>query len=84
MSSLEWEVALYSDNSTPKVVTQYWELWPVGIDRSAWYSSPEASIRKIKNRRWELTLPYLSFAPRYFKTLKQAKEMGIVLTLMEE
>ena len=84
MSCLEWIEAPHTSYTKPPVLTMYWELWVVGEDKTAWYNYPHAHIRKIKDRQWELTMPYaVESELRYFTTLKAAKAMGIVLFQME-
>ena len=84
MSSLEWIEAPHTNFAKPPVLTIYWELWVVGEDRTAWYNFPQAHIRKIKDRQWELSMPdAVEGEVRYFTTLKAAKAMGIVLFQME-
>lgn len=54
------------------------------MDRTAWYNLPCASIRKIRDREWELTMPNdPEFKARYLTTLKAAKAMGIALYKMD-
>lgn len=86
MSCLKWEVASYvkaTRTDGAHTVTTYWELWTVGLDQTAWYNMPCASIRKIKDKQWELTMPDINNDAHYFTTLKAAKAMGIVLVRME-
>lgn len=84
MSSLEWSQAVYHPFRDPTVPSIYWELWDKGTDRTAWYNLPCASIRKIRDRQWELTMPNdPEFEVRYFPTLKAAKAMGIALYRMD-
>jgi hypothetical protein len=82
MSSLEWASAIYTPFSDPTVVHEIWELWVKGEDRTAWYNLPAASIRKIRDRVWELSMsdPYATY---HYKTLKEAKAMGIALYRMD-
>lgn len=85
MSSLEWTtnvyVSSYPGGSTPNT---YHELWLVGQDRTAWYNLPAVSVRKIRDRCWELTFPDAgSDVTRYFKTLKEAKAVGLALVRMD-
>jgi hypothetical protein len=86
MSSLEWTtnvyVTSYQAGSEP---TTYHELWWVGQDRTAWYNLPAASIRKVRDRVWGLTFPDKNDGTElYFKTLKEAKAMGIALVRMDD
>ena len=84
MSSLEWTPAVYTPYSDPQNRDTYWELWDKGMDRTAWYNLPAASVRKIRDRVWELTMPDSpEFQARYFKTLKEAKAVGIALYRMD-
>ena len=84
MSSLEWITAVYNPYSDHRIPVTYWELWDKGTDRTAWYNLPCASIRKIRDRMWELTMPNEpEFRARYFPTLKAAKAMGVVLYRMD-
>jgi hypothetical protein len=86
MSCLKWQEDVYlgrgGDNKA--VPTTYWALWTVGEDQTAWYNMPCAEIRKIKDRRWELTMPDINSDVHYFKTLKEAKAMGIALVRMHD
>ena len=85
MSSLEWVTAVYNPFSDPTIPVTYWELWDKGTDRTAWYNLPCASVRKVRDRVWELTLPSGSdTAARLFPTLKAAKAMGITLYRMND
>jgi hypothetical protein len=85
MSSLEWIEAPHTSYTKPAVVTMYWELWDKGTDRTAWYNLPAASVRKVKDRQWELSMPDdLQYGVRYYKTLKEAKAMGIALVRMDD
>ena len=84
MSSLKWSIATYSSSHIGhKELRNYYELWLDGTDKSIWYHSPLACIRRVKERCWELTFPEQLIGPRYYKTLKEAKAMGIVLTKLE-
>ena len=84
MSSLDWSEAVYQPFRDPTVPSIYWELWDKGTDRTAWYNLPCASIRKIRDRQWELTMPNeIDNKPRYFTTLKAAKAMGVALYRMD-
>ena len=84
MSSLEWAEAVYYPYKDPTILSIYWELWDTGTDRTAWYNLPCASIRKIKDRKWELTMPDdPEFEARHFPTLKAAKAMGVALYRMD-
>lgn len=83
MSSLEWSTAVYTPYSDRSIHTTYWELWDKSTDRTAWYNLPAASVRKIRDRHWELTFPDATEGEvRYFTTLKAAKAMGVVLYRM--
>jgi hypothetical protein len=86
MSCLNWQVEVYltRDNGAA-VPTTYWALWTVGEDQTAWYNLPCAQIRKISRHKWELSFPeYHHLETRYFKTLKAAKAMGIVIVQLEK
>ena len=84
MSSLEWVAAVYHPYHDQTIPETYWELWVKGMDRTAWYNLPAASIRKIRDRQWELTMPDdPEFEARNFTTLKAAKAMGIALYRMD-
>ena len=83
MSSLEWIEAPHTSYAKPRVLTMYWELWVVGEDKTAWYNFPRASIRKIKDRQWELSMPDPHRVSLY-PTLKAAKAMGIALVRMDD
>ena len=84
MSSLEWARAVYAPYSDPTIYRVYWELWDKGTDRTIWYNLPCASIRKIRDHQWELTMSDdPNFEERYFKTLKAAKAMGVALYRMD-
>lgn len=65
------------------IPSTYWALWRTDEDQTAWYNMPCAQIRKVKDRCWELSLD-ASEDVRQYKTLKEAKAMGIVLTRMEK
>ena len=82
MSSLKWSIATYSSSHIGHI-RNYYELWLDGTDKSIWYYSPLACIRKVRDRCWELTFPEQLISPRHYKTLKEAKAMGIVLTKLE-
>jgi hypothetical protein len=60
----------------------YWELWAAGEDKQAWYNLPKAQIRKV-GRVWELMLDRSSDVWHY-RTLKEAKAMGIALVRMDD
>ena len=82
MSSLEWIETPHSSYSKPAVITLYWELWAAGVDKTAWYNLPCATIQKKRDKLWELTTsdPYNTYL---YKTLKEAKAMGIALVRMD-
>ena len=83
MSSLKWDRGRYAPYSDPTVIEDVWELWDTEMDRTAWYNLPCASIRKKRDHQWELTMPDdPEFEVRYFRTLKEAKAMGITLYRM--
>lgn len=86
MSFLKWTTNVYvTSYQAGGVPTTYYELWRVGEDRTAWYNLPAASIRKLRDHMWELTFPDNGDGEtRYFKTLKAAKAMGIVIVQMEK
>jgi hypothetical protein len=86
MSSLEWTTAVYMQQyGSHREPCHYYELWRVGEDRTAWYNMPCASIRKVKERHWEITFPDSTEGRiLYFKTLKEAKAMGIALVRMDD
>jgi len=85
MSCLKWTEAPHTSVTKPTVITLYWELWVVGEDKTAWYNFPRANIRKIKDRQWELSMPDdLQYRVRYYRTLKEAKAMGIALVSMND
>ena len=84
MSYLKWQVEVYVTSAQQgRVPTTYWALWHTEDDQTAWYNSPRAQIRKLKDRQWELSFPDIDLPPRYFTTLKAAKAMGIVLVQLE-
>jgi hypothetical protein len=70
--------------SKPAVLTMCWELWAEGEDQTAWYNMPRGQIRKVKDRLWELTLPDSGTDVYHYKTLKEAKAMGIALVRMDD
>lgn len=86
MSSLEWSEAwhyrAYSNQENHELPRTHWELWPVGMDKNAWYNLPIATIERISQRRYELHME-ADVNPRYFTTLKAAKAMGIALYRMD-
>ena len=86
MSSLEWTTNVYvTSYQAGRVPTTYHELWRVGEDRTAWYNMPAASVCKIRDRVWELTFPDNGDGTtRQYKTLKEAKAMGIALVRMDD
>lgn len=85
MSSLNWQVEAYlRRDSVSAVLTDYWALWYRGADQTAWYNMPCAQIRKIKDREWELSFPERDLPTQHFKTLKEAKAMGIALVRMDD
>lgn len=83
MSSLEWAPGVYTPYSDQTTIVKVWELWITGQDRTAWYNLPCASVRKLKDRVWELTLPDTDEVYHY-TTLKEAKAMGVALYRMTE
>lgn len=85
MSCLNWQVEVYlTRDGGAAVPTNYWALWTVGEDQTAWYNMPKAEIRKLSRHKWELTFPDYNLPTRYFKTLKAAKAMGIVIVQLEK
>lgn len=60
----------------------YWELWASDEDKTAWYNLPKAQIRKV-DKVWELVLDSSNEA-RHYRTLKEAKAMGIALVRMDD
>ena len=84
MSSLEWTEAYhylpYGNRDSHELPRTHWELWVVGMDRNAWYYTPAATIERISERKYELTV---GNTERYFTTLKAAKAMGITLYRMD-
>jgi hypothetical protein len=82
MSSLEWFETPYTSYKQPAVITMYWELCAAGEDRQAWYNLPKAQIRKV-DKVWELVLND-SNEVRHYRTLKEAKAMGIALVRMDD
>lgn len=83
MSSLEWIETPHSSYSKPAVITLYWELWAAGEDQQAWYNLPKAQIRKV-DKVWELVLLDALHEVRHYRTLKEAKAMGIALVRMDD
>jgi hypothetical protein len=87
MSSLKWQVDVYLSRGggNTAVPTNYWALWTVGEDQTAWYNMPCAQIRKLKEGQWELSFPDRNLLPtQCFTTLKEAKAMGIALVRMDD
>jgi hypothetical protein len=82
MSSLNWVETPHSSYKQPTVITLYWELWAAGEDQQAWYNLPKAQIRKV-DKVWELVLSG-SNEVRHYRTLKEAKAMGIALVRMDD
>ena len=89
MSSLEWEmgyryIALaarekYADNST------IYQLWGLPSTKREWHHDPLAFIEKI-DKKWRLTIyneQGFQQERGAYKTLKEAKAMGIALVTME-
>lgn len=88
MSSLEWVETPHTSYNKPAVITMYWELWAVGEDRTAWYNLPVAYIYRRGKRLYELEITdnadIADDQKRQYKTLKEAKAMGIVIVQMEK
>ena len=61
----------------------YWELWASNEDQTAWYNIPKAQIRKV-DKVWELVLTDAIHEARHYRTLKEAKAMGIALVRMDD
>ena len=85
MSYLKWQVDPYIAKVDGKAVPSiYWALWRTGEDQTAWYNLPCAQIHKLKDRHWELSFPDRDLPTQHFKTLKEAKAMGITLVRMDD
>ena len=86
MSSLKWVEAFFSRHgSDPATPELYYELWVEGQDRTAWYNLPVAYIYRISERLYQLELAdHVDDQKRQYRTLKEAKAMGIALVRMDD
>ena len=85
MSSLNWEMGyLYGSPNRHDDLFQY-QLWGLPPADRTWYHDPLAYIEK-QGRKWELTTYNTDGFQQVrgtYKTLKEAKAMGIALVTME-
>lgn len=88
MSSLNWVEAFFSRHGGDAVPELYYELWVAGQDRTAWYNLPVAYIYRKGKRLYELEITdnadIADDRRRQYRTLKEAKAMGIALVRMDD
>ena len=84
MSSLKWQTAVWFAKVHGGETFHGWELVhevPVVKSFDPYYI-PVAEVWKVKDRCWRLDMPS-EVQSRFFKTLKEAKAMGIALYRMD-
>lgn len=87
MSCLNWEQGYISVHYGNGNNSTLYELWGLPYPARQWYHDPLAKIEKFNKRWWELTV-YRSHSSgehtkHYYKTLKEAKAMGIAIVAVE-
>jgi hypothetical protein len=85
MSFLNWEEQVKTTWGTNGTVYEtYWELWDIPSKDREWYDYPKVTVYRVGYRKYELELADdKGIGALYFRSLKAAKAMGIVLTRME-